>query len=157
MDFLLLSQNPSGISCGSATRYILVECDGRASWSNAESDNMNMENLQIITSPGSRDGLRILELKGRLSIETVVGLQDALKRENAPELIINMSGVPSMDSAGLGVIIAAYVRAKKSSRKLAFAGMNERVKAVTDTSRLSQFLDIYPTLKDAEAALSTGQ
>ena len=118
---------------------------------------MNKENLQIITSPGSRDGLRILELKGRLTIETVVGLQDALKRENAPELIIDMSGVPSMYSAGLGVMIAAYVRAKKTSRKLAFAGMNERVKAVSDTSRLSQFLDIYPTLKDAEAALSAGQ
>jgi len=118
---------------------------------------MNRGNLEIITRPGSRDGLHILELKGRLTIDTVVILQDALKRESAPDLIIDMSGVPSMDSAGLGVMVAAYVRAKKTSRKLAFAGMNERVKAVTDTSRLSQFLDIYPTLKDAETALSTGQ
>jgi anti-anti-sigma factor len=157
MDFLLITANSSGIRRDSDTMHILVECDGRASWSNAVSDNMNKENLEIITNPGSRDGLRILILKGRLTIETVVGLQDALKGENAPELIIDMSGVPSMDSAGLGVMIAAYVRAKKTSRKLAFAGMNERVKAVTDTSRLSQFLDIYPTLKDAETALSTGQ
>jgi anti-anti-sigma factor len=96
---------------------------------------MNKEKLEIITSPGGRDGLCILELKGRLTIETVVGLQDAMRRESPPELIIDMSGVPSMDSSGLGVMIAAYVRAKKTSRKLAFAGMNERVKAVTDTSQ----------------------
>jgi anti-sigma B factor antagonist len=118
----------------------------------AESENVNNGNLEIITRPGN--GLRILVLKGRLTIETAACFQDAIKRENAPDLIIDMSGVPSMDSAGLGVMIAAYVRAKKTSRKLGIAGMNERVKAVTDTSRLSQFLQIYATVKGAEAALS---
>jgi anti-sigma B factor antagonist len=122
-----------------------------------ESGNVNNGNLEIITRPGGRDGLRILVLKGRLTIETAHCFQDAIKRENAPDVIIDMSGVPSMDSAGLGVMIAAYVRAKKTSRKLGIAGMNERVKAVTDTTRLSQFLQIYATVKDAEAALSRGQ
>jgi len=119
-----------------------------------ESKVMNRENLEIITSHRGRDGLRILVLKGWLTIETVAGLQDAITRENAPELIIDMSGVPYMDSVGLSVMIAAYVHAKKISRKLAFTGMNERVKAVTDTSRLSQILQIYATVQDAEAALS---
>lgn len=117
---------------------------------------MSSENLEIITSPAGRDGLRILALKGRLTLETAACFQDAIRKENAPELIIDMSGVTSMDSAGLGAMIAAYIPAKKASRKLSFAGMNERVKAVTDTSRLSQFLPIYATVKDAEAALSKG-
>jgi len=59
-----------------------------------ESDVMSKESLEIIMSPGGRDGLRILMLKGWLTIETVAGLQDAITRENAPELIIDMSGVP---------------------------------------------------------------
>jgi anti-anti-sigma factor len=116
---------------------------------------MNNERLQITTSPGARDGLHILALQGRLTIDTAASVQDAIKRENAPELIIDMSGVRAMDSAGLGVMIAAYVRAKKTSSKLGFAGMNERVKAVADTSRMSQFLPIYPSVEDAEAALAT--
>ena len=115
---------------------------------------MDKENLKIITSPGARDGQHILELKGVLTIQTVFGLQEAMQRENALELIIDMTRVQYMDSAGLGVLVASYVRAKKTSRKLAFAGMNARVKALTDMSNLSQFLDIYPTVKDAEAALS---
>ena len=113
-------------------------------------------NLEIVAITGGREGLRILVLKGRLTIETVASFQNAIKREDAPDLIIDMSGVPSMDSAGLGVMIAAYVRAKKTSRKLGIAGMNERVKAVTDTSRLSRLLQIYATVKDAEADLSKG-
>jgi len=119
-----------------------------------ESGDVNKVNLQIIARRGARDEQRILELKGRLTIETVFGLQDAIKRESSPELIIDMSGVPYMDSVGLGVLVAAQVRAQKSSRKLAFAGMNARVKAVTELSRLSQFLDVYPSLKDAEEASS---
>lgn len=117
---------------------------------------MRGENLEIITGLAGRDGIRILVLKGRLTLETVACFQDAIGRENAPELIIDMSGVPSMDSAGLGVMIAAHIQATKTSRKLSFAGMNQRVTAVTDTSRLSQFLQIYATVKDAEAALSKG-
>jgi anti-sigma B factor antagonist len=119
-----------------------------------EFDDVDNENLQIITSPGARDGQHILELKGALTIQTVFGLQEAMQRENAPELIIDMTGVGYMDSAGLGVLVAAYVRAKKTSRKLAFAGMNARVKALTDMSKLSQFFRIYSTVKDAQAALS---
>jgi hypothetical protein len=57
--------------------------------------------LEIVTSPGGRDGLRILVLKGRLTIETVASFQDAIRKEHAQELIVDMSGVPSMDSAGL--------------------------------------------------------
>jgi anti-sigma B factor antagonist len=117
-------------------------------------ENMSGENLEIVTSLAGRDGIRILVLKGRLTVETVACFQDAIRREDAPELIIDMSGVTSIDSAGLGAMIAAYILAKKASRKLSFAGMNERVKAVTDTSRLSQVLPIYATVKDAEAALS---
>jgi anti-sigma B factor antagonist len=122
----------------------------------AESENVNNINLEIVTITGGREGLRILVLKGRLTIETVACFQEAIKKADAPDLIIDMSGVPSMDSAGLGVMIATYVRAKKTSRKVGFAGMNERVKAVTETSRLSQILHIFPTVKDAEAALSKG-
>jgi anti-anti-sigma factor len=80
-------------------------------------EDMHNKKLEIVTSPGGRDGLRILVVKGRLTIETVASFQDAIRKEHAQELIVDMSGVPSMDSAGLGVMIAACVHAKKTSRK----------------------------------------
>ena len=118
---------------------------------------MNSSNLEITASPGERDGLRVLALNGRLTIETAASFQEAIRKEDAPELVVDMSRVPSIDSAGLGVMIAAFVRAKKASRKIGFAEMNERVKAVADTSRLSRHLPIYATVRDAEACLAQVQ
>ena len=53
-------------------------------------ENMSGENLEIVTSLAGRDGVRILVLKGRLTVETVACFQDAIRREDAPELIIEL-------------------------------------------------------------------
>jgi anti-sigma B factor antagonist len=115
---------------------------------------MTKENLQVVATPGAREGSRILELKGALTIQTVFGFQDAVRGETAPELILDLSSVPFIDSAGLGALVATYVRAKKALRKIAFAGMNTQVKALADMTQLSQLFHTYPTVKDAEAALA---
>jgi anti-sigma B factor antagonist len=115
---------------------------------------MAIENLQVVATPGAREGQRILEVKGALTIHTVFGFQDAVRRETAPVLILDLSGVPYIDSAGLGALVATYVGARKALRKLAFAGMNTQVKALTDMTNVSQLFHTYPTVKDAETALA---
>jgi anti-sigma B factor antagonist len=115
---------------------------------------MTIENLQVVKSEGSRDGQRILHVRGSLNIHTVFNFQEALRRETAPELIIDFSGVPYIDSAGLGALVAAYVGAQKTARKLAFSGMNTQVRALIDMTHVSKLFKSYPTIKDAEAALS---
>jgi anti-sigma B factor antagonist len=115
---------------------------------------MNKENLQVVKSDGSRDGQRILHVRGSLNIHTVFNFQEALRSETAPELIIDFSGVPYIDSAGLGALVAAYVGAQKTARKLAFSGMNTQVRTLIDMTHVSKLFKSYPTIKDADAALS---
>jgi anti-sigma B factor antagonist len=115
---------------------------------------MTIENLQVVKSEGSRDGQRILHVRGSLNIHTVFNFQEALRSETATELIIDFSGVPYIDSAGLGALVAAYVGAQKTARKLAFSGMNTQVRALIDMTHVSKLFKSYPTIKDAEAALS---
>jgi anti-sigma B factor antagonist len=119
-----------------------------------ESLPMTQENLQVTKSEGSREGQRILHLKGSLNIHTVFSFQEVLRSETTPELIIDFTGVPYIDSAGLGALVAAYVGAQKTARKLAFSGMNTQVKALIDMTRVSKLFKNYATIKDAEAALS---
>jgi anti-sigma B factor antagonist len=119
-----------------------------------ESLPMTPENLQVMKSEGTREGQRILHLKGSLNIHTVFSFQEVLRSETTPELIIDFSGVPYIDSAGLGALVAAYVGAQKTARKLAFSGMNTQVKALIDMTHVSKLFKSYPTIKDAEAALS---
>lgn len=115
---------------------------------------MPKENLQVVTSFGARDGQVILHVKGSLSIHTVFNFQDAVRRENAHELIIDFSGVPYIDSAGLGAVVAVYVGSQKAMRKLAFTGMNAQMKTLIEMTHVDKLFKTYASIKDAEAALS---
>jgi anti-sigma B factor antagonist len=118
-----------------------------------ESAPMTKENLQIVESKGSR-GQKILHLKGSLTIHTVFNFQDAIRTDPAPVMILDFSGVPYMDSAGLGALVGAYVGSQKAMRKLAFAAMNTQVRALVDMTNVAQLFKAYATVQEAEAAIS---
>ena len=115
---------------------------------------MATENMQIVVSDGSRDGLKILVLKGPLNIHTVFTFQDAVRAETAPAVVVDFSGVPFIDSAGLGALVGAHVSARKANRKIAFAAMNDQAKALIDMTHISKLFFIYSTVPEAEAALT---
>jgi anti-sigma B factor antagonist len=114
---------------------------------------MPAENLQIVSSRGAREGQVILSLKGPLNIHTIFNFQAAVRAESSPALIVDFSGVPFIDSAGLGALVAAHVSARKANRKLVFAMMNTQVMALIEMTHLKQLFRIYPTIEDAESAL----
>jgi anti-sigma B factor antagonist len=116
---------------------------------------MSPEKMQIVGSQGARDDQRVLSLKGPLTIHTVFDFQNAVRAETSPVLILDFSGVPFVDSAGLGALVGAHVAAKRAKRELAFVGLNAQVKALIDMTQVSQLFRIYPTVQDAEAALLT--
>ncbi|MGH9714443.1 MAG: STAS domain-containing protein [Candidatus Acidiferrales bacterium] len=115
---------------------------------------MTKENLQVVGSDGSRDGLRILHVKGSLNIHTVFNFQEAVRSETAAAVIIDFSGVPYIDSAGLGALVAAHVGAQRAARRVVFSGMNAQVQALIEMTHVSKLFKNYPTIKDAEAALA---
>jgi anti-anti-sigma factor len=71
---------------------------------------MARDTLQIVTSAGSKPGQTILTLKGSLNIQTIFDFQKATREEGAPKLILDFSGVPYVDSAGLGALVGVMWR-----------------------------------------------
>ena len=69
---------------------------------------MQNENLQIVVSSGNREGQKILRLKGPLNMQNVFGFQAAVRAENSPVVILDFTGVPFIDSAGLGALAVSY-------------------------------------------------
>jgi anti-sigma B factor antagonist len=114
---------------------------------------MPIENIQIVTTVGARHGHKVLALTGTLNIHTIFDFQNAVRADASPALIVDFSGVPYMDSAGLGAVIGAHVAAQRTQRRIAFAGMNERLNTLIEMSHLGQVLRIYPTVAEAETAL----
>ena len=67
-------------------------------------------------------------------------------------MIIDFSGVPFIDSAGLGALVGAHISAQKARRQLYFAGMNTQVITLLEMTRIRSLFTVYPTLQEAEAA-----
>jgi anti-anti-sigma factor len=115
---------------------------------------MSNHNIQILASAGSTDGYKILHVKGPLNIHTIFDFQSALRAETSPALIIDFAEVPFIDSTGLGAMVGAHLAAQKANRKIAFAGINTQVKALLDMTHVTQFFTTYPSIRDAELAVS---
>jgi anti-sigma B factor antagonist len=115
---------------------------------------MPNDKMEIVTIVGARAGQKILALKGPLTIHTIFNFQTAVREESAAAVIIDFSGVPFMDSAGLGALVGARVALQKANRQLALAGLNTQVSALLDMSKVSQFFRILPTVEEAQAAVA---
>jgi len=67
-------------------------------------------------------------------------------------LIVDLTGVPYVDSAGLGSLVGAYVNHQKDGRMLALVGVNERVRYSLKLMHVESFFRFFDTLAEAEAA-----
>jgi anti-sigma B factor antagonist len=112
---------------------------------------MALDNLQISSSKGGR-GQTILTLNGALNIHTVFKFQEAVRSDPASTVIIDFSGVPYIDSAGLGAMVGAHVSSRKSNRKIAFAALNDQARTLVEMTHVNQLFHMYDTIADAEAA-----
>ena len=111
---------------------------------------MRDESLTIETSPGVGADTVVLRLQGPLTLSTLFSLQDELRAYAARLTILEMSGVPYIDSAGLGTILMHYVSAEKNGRRLVLAGVSDRVKSLIQMTKVDSVLSIFPSVQAAE-------
>ncbi len=57
-------------------------------------------------------------------------------------LLVDLSRVPWMNSAGLGILLAAYSRLRDQGGVLRFSGVGERVRGILRTTKLLTVLDV---------------
>jgi anti-anti-sigma factor len=114
---------------------------------------MHNEPLTFSFTAGKRAGTTILKLYGPLTLSTIFGFQDELRSTQAEVLIMDLTETPYMDSAGLGLIMNSYVSAQDHGRKFLLAGVNERVAAMLEMTRVKGVLTNFPDVESAEASL----
>ncbi|HEY6764765.1 MAG TPA: STAS domain-containing protein [Candidatus Sulfotelmatobacter sp.] len=96
----------------------------------------------------------VLSLRGPLTMENVPPFLNAIRRENAATVILDLSGVPYLDSSGLGSLVSAYTSCQKSGRRVALTGVNARVAKVFEITRVESVFLMFPTLSDALEAFT---
>jgi anti-sigma B factor antagonist len=112
------------------------------------------ENIQIVASTAPQSGARILQLKGPLNIHTIFQFQDTMRAESSPVVIMDFTGVPYVDSAGLGAMVGAFVSAQRGHRRVAIAGMNKQVTALVEMTHVNQLLRPYTSVEEADRAVA---
>jgi anti-sigma B factor antagonist len=96
----------------------------------------------------------VLSFRGPLTMENVPPFLNAVRRENAPTMILDLSGVPYMDSSGLGSLVSACTSCTKSGRRMALTGVNKRVLKVLEITKTERVFLMFPTLGDAIEAFT---
>jgi len=104
---------------------------------------MPQEPLQITDAPGPADGQRVLQLAGPITLTNLFALQDLMRGDASRVLILEMSGVPYVDSAGIGVLVGAYVSRQKTGRVLALVAVTERVRTTLNITQVEQLFQFY--------------
>src|SRR5947209_17635105 len=96
----------------------------------------------------------VLSLRGPLTMENIPPFLNAVRRESAPSMILDFSGVPYLDSSGLGSLVSAYTSCQKAGRRVALTGVNKRVMKVFEITKVEEIFLMFPTLSDALEAFT---
>jgi anti-anti-sigma factor len=137
-------------------------------------------NWQISEQPGVVAGFALhKELKLKLSLETrnrgdvvIVHCEGrivyrdeaaALSRlvgevlQHSRKLVLDLSGVSSMDSAGIGELVLLQTWAQRKDANLKCAGANSLVNTLLELTNLDSVLEVHPSLDEALASFREEQ
>jgi anti-sigma B factor antagonist len=106
--------------------------------------------LSYTVTDGAKEGVLILALDGPFTLGNMFKLQADMRTLKPDCLVMDMTSVPYMDSAGLGVIMNYFVAAQSGGRKFFLTGVNDRVRALLEMTKVDSVLRIYDSVETAE-------
>lgn len=108
--------------------------------------------LTIDRRDGKNAGTRVFCLSGPLTLRNLFEFQTELRSADpTPLTIIDIAGVPYMDSAGMGLVMNHYVRCTTRGTKLVVTGANSRVMDLFKVTKVDTVLPLVATVDEAEA------
>lgn len=99
-----------------------------------------------------KDGVAVIHCTGRLNMTDAPRLKqrvDAIVAEGLPRIVVDLTGVPFVDSSGLGALISGLKTARQAGGDLRIAGAGEQILAVLGLTNLDRILRPHATIEDA--------
>ena len=110
--------------------------------------------LEITRRDGSASGTRIVTLVGPITLRNLFHFQDELRAGDQPKVaILDLSGVPYMDSSGMGAVINYFVFCQRHSVKMIAAGVSPRVMELFKMTKVDSVIPLSPSVEAAEASV----
>ena len=105
-----------------------------------------------------KSGVTILDLKGKITIGAGdIALRDAVQEAMAAgdkSIILNMTGVTTIDSSGVGELVSSFTTATNRGAKLKLTDLPAKVNDVLVITQLITVFDVYDKEDEAVASFS---
>src|SRR5882762_11696399 len=105
--------------------------------------------LELEKQPSSNGSVLVTKLNGKLSLETVSNFLQTMRPESVQLLVLDMSGVAFLDSAGVGALVQLFVHRRNNSQEIALVALTQQGNAVMQVSGLTSLLPIFATVDEA--------
>jgi len=109
-----------------------------------------MDQTDVRRLRGAREQTTIVQVQGPLTLRTLSGFQDAVRRPDITDTIVDLAAVPFVDSAGLGAILGLFAHAQKNGSKFAVTGVGARVNMLLKITKADSVLPIFIDSQAAE-------
>jgi anti-sigma B factor antagonist len=107
--------------------------------------------MQIEERPSG--DVMILDVTGKLTIgegdELLKDKINSLIQQGHKKLILNLEGVPYVDSAGLGEIVRTYTTVSRQGGSLKLLNLTKRIEDLLSITKLLTVFDTYDSEQDA--------
>ena len=108
--------------------------------------------LKIEREEGKAPGTLIVRLAGPLTLINIFDLQSQLRSAKATSLtILDLTEVPYMDSAGMGVVVNYHVHCQNQGGRLIAVGVSPRIMELFKITKVDSVIRMVSTLEEAEA------
>ena len=113
-----------------------------------------MERNRPSAQKPDRDRTTLLPLTGEIDLHVLPEITtslDALIEKKPKHLVVDVSGVTYIDSAGLAVLVMAMQKVEAYGGQFSLTGVHTTVRSILEMSRLDRIFRIFP---DVDAALT---
>lgn len=102
------------------------------------------------------DGITILDLKGKMTLgegdELLKDKINSLMNQGRGKILLNLEGVPYIDSAGLGEIVRTYTTVSRQGGTMKLVNLTKRI---TDLLAITKLLTVFETYDNESEALKS--
>src|SRR5712672_308673 len=113
-------------------------------------DSMDPFKIEVVRT---EEGERTLRLSGPFTLSSIFDFQSVTRSDDSSITIIDLAGVPYMDSAALGSLMGLHSSCQKLSEKYALVGVPDRLRTLFAVAGVENILITYPSVREARNAL----
>lgn len=110
--------------------------------------------LDLTRLSEENNGTNVTRLDGKLTLETVHNFISTVRADNSPQLVLDMSGVSFLDSAGVGALVQIFVHRRAQNQAFALAALPKQSDAVMTVAGIKKLIPTYESVEQAKTALA---